>query len=758
MNEPSILDYLKSKLMPWRGVKIEIPPAPPVEQGLQTGEAEDRPTVQPEQLVSQSTQNLTATQVPEHSNAQPVDLSLAPAASVPAVREQAASGPLVVPLRSLAAAGVALIAQLGLEPPRPYPAVGIFLYGISASLLGWAILSKEWALAPLAEDTTQQVDVQVKWKILLSSLPLVVVSFLSFGGNLFTVPNLAFWALTIVYVFYAVWQPSNQSSVLARAWSHVVAWVKNPTITIRISPWTMLFIAAIALVVFFRVYRLSQVPGEMFSDHAEKLLDVNDVLNGQTHIFFPRNTGREAIQMYLTAAISVLFNTGLSFISLKMGTAFIGLLTLPFVYLLGKEIAGRWVGFLAFLMTGIAYWANLVARIGLRFPLYAAFTAPVLYFFIRGLRYQKRNDFILAGLFLGLGLHGYSPMRIIPFVLAILLGLYLLHASARGKRKQVLIAFVVLAIVAVIIFLPLGRYMLDNFESFNERALTRVGTAESPYPAPVWLIFIQNTWKAWIMPFWDNGDIWVHSVVGRPSLDVVAAAFYFLGTLQVLVRYLRKRHWIDLFLLVSVPLLMLPSILSLAFPGENPSLNRTDAAFIPVFVLVAIGIEGVLGGFNRLSNSRYSWAAAGVLGVLLIGWSASNNANLVFNQFDQQFMQGAWNTSQIGQVVHDFTDSIGTPDSAYVIPFPYWVDTRLVGINAGYPTKDYALNRDQIETTLNDPHAKLFIFKPEDTDTLNVLKNLYPDGKSVLHKSVYDGKDFVAYLVPPVLDEIEQAK
>jgi len=45
------------------------------------------------------------------------------------------------------------------------------------------------------------------------------------------------------------------------------------------------------------------VPGEMFSDHAEKLLDVGDVLNGKLSIFFPRNSGREAIQMYLTAAV-----------------------------------------------------------------------------------------------------------------------------------------------------------------------------------------------------------------------------------------------------------------------------------------------------------------------------------------------------------------------------------------------------------------------------------------------------------------------
>ena len=74
----------------------------------------------------------------------------------------------------------------------------------------------------------------------------------------------------------------------------------------------------------------------MVSDHAEKLLDVWDVLHGQTSIFFPRNTGREAIQMYLTAGIIQLFHTGYTFLSLKIGTVLAGLLTLPYIYLLGQ--------------------------------------------------------------------------------------------------------------------------------------------------------------------------------------------------------------------------------------------------------------------------------------------------------------------------------------------------------------------------------------------------------------------------------------
>ena len=732
MNEPSVLDYIKSKLMPWRGIKIEIPPAP-------------EPTPNPDEALQPGLMEVESAseneQITRFDPASEIESGLVDE------KVEVKSESLTWPWRSSAALVMALIAQSSMEPPNRDPVLGVVLYAVSAVFVFWAILTKEWMLEPLKDDQAVPVSVAINWKLMLPAVPMILISFLAFGGNQFNPANLIIWGFTIAYVLAILWQPIRRTGKWTLK-NHFLTWIKNPVVNLKITPWVVLFLLAAALVIFFRLYRLDQVPGEMFSDHAEKLLDVGDVLNGKLSIFFPRNSGREAIQMYLTAAVSLIFGAGLSFMSLKIGTAICGLLTMPYVYLLGKEIGGKWVGLLAFILTGVGYWPNLIARIGLRFPLYPLFAAPALYYLIRGLRRQNRNDFILSGLFLGLGLHGYSPSRIVPVVFLILIGLYLLHRQAQNKRSQTITAFFILGFISMIIFLPLARYALENPSIFNYRVLTRLGTVESPLPAPFWQVFLENSWKAWIMPFWDNGDIWVHSVTGRPALDVVAAALYFLGSIQVLVRYIRKRHWIDLFLLVSVPLFMLPSILSLAFPGENPSLNRTGAAFIPIFILAAIGLEGILSSFIRLTKTRSAVIVAGVLGLALIGWSASNNDYLVQTKFDQQFMEGAWNTSQIGAVIRGFVDSIGTPDSAFVIPYPYWVDTRLVGINAGFPAKDYALNRDQIATTLDIQAAKLFIFKPEDNDTLTTLQNIYPNGTSFLHKSAYAGKDFIAYLVP----------
>ena len=209
---------------------------------------------------------------------------------------------------------------------------------------------------------------------------------------------------------------------------------------------------------------------------------------------------------------------------------------------------------------------------------------------------MDRNDFILAGVSLGIGLQGYSGFRITPFLVGAAVLIFILHVRQSNQRKTALWGFLLVALFALVLFLPLGRYWTENPDMFAYRAFTRLGTTERSLPGPALQIFLSNFWKASIMPFWNGGNVWAHSVPYRPALDVVSAALYLLGVVVLIYRYIRQRTWQDLVLLISVPLLLMPSILSLAFPEENPALNRTAGAAIPIFVISAIALEGLLSG------------------------------------------------------------------------------------------------------------------------------------------------------------------
>ena len=103
----------------------------------------------------------------------------------------------------------------------------------------------------------------------------------------------------------------------------------------------------------------------------------------------------------------------------------------------------------------------------------------------------------------------------------------------------------------------------------------------------------------------------------------------------------------------------------------------------------------------------------------------------------------------MGEVIRSFAASVGSTDTAWVLAFPYWVDTRLVGVNAGVPVKDYAIWPDQLADTATEPRAKLFLVKPEDTAGLEALRKLYPLGVSTTYVSQVENHDFLLYFVPP---------
>jgi len=674
------------------------------------------------------------------------------------------------PWRSLLGLAMALLAQYMLEPVGIVLALGNWhlekagqnipaamgMYVLALALIGWGIFEQEWNLPARPPEQDGNDPSTVRLLPFLASLGVSYAAFLGFDDNLFTANNVFLWLTGMALFVFAVWLPSP----------HRVHLPQSPYTRQRVL-WGALLLLVSALALFFRVYRLDQVPSEPFSDHAEKILDIYEVTQGQTSIFFTRNTGREAFQMYWTILVSWIFGSGLSFSSLKIGTVLLGLLTLPYVYLLGKEIGGQRVGLLALLLTGIGYWPNVISRVGLRFPLYPLFAAPTLFYLLRGLRTRQRNDFILAGLFLGVGLHGYSPIRIMPFVVMAAIGLYLLHAQSQNARKDAVVWLTLVGLTSLVVFLPLLRYTLDNPQAFSYRAFSRLGSLEQPLPGPAYQIFFSNLWKALRMFNYDDGEIWVHSVTHRPALDVVSAALFLIGTLLTLIRYLRRRHWLDLFLLLSVPLLAMPSILSLAFPGENPALNRAGAAYIPAFLLAALALDGLLtavahqpaiglgNGEQAKRSGKMRTRLAWGLAILLLSASAIQNYDLVFRQYASQFDSGAWNSSEMGAVIKQFGQTYGTTETVWIVPFPHWVDTRLPGVWAGIPNRDFAMWRENLPNTVELRGPKLFLVKanlnqPENNDqaTLDALQALYPQGRLELHPSRVEGHEFWTYFVP----------
>ena len=644
-----------------------------------------------------------------------------------------------------AALFLGMIAQFLLERREGDPRLAIVLYVIAGALTFWAFWKQDYHVPQATTVKTPFTTPHYRQQYLVIALIASGMTFITAGNNLFDLPTVFLWVLSMAAIFLAFWEGESPFA----SWLHKVkTWVGQPQIEIKIAWWTVLLLTAFGLTVFFRFYRLNQVPPEMVSDHAEKLLDVVDVRNGLPSIFFSRNTGREALQFYMAAATDKLFNTGITHLTLKIGTAAAGVITLIYIYLIGKELSSRRVGLFALLLAGVAYWPNVISRVGLRFPLYPLFVAPVFYHLIKGIQKRNRNDFILTGFFIGAGLHGYSPSRVIPLAVVFAIFLYLMHREARGSRRNLLILLAITSIVAIVVTMPLIRVAVDRPDDVIYRMATRYGSAERPLPGPALGIFFSNVWNGLRMFAWDNGEVWVNSIPHRPALDWLTAAFFHLGVIMLLARYFKTRNWVDLFLLLSIPILQLPSTLSLAFPAENPATNRAAGAIVPVFLIAGLAFDVVprwlKQQWNETRMERFGFALVVILFLLV----ARINYNLVFVEYQKLYRQSAWNTSEAGQVIRSYAENIGSYESAHVVAYPHWVDTRLVAMNAGIATKDYAIAPENLAVLLDEPGPHLLLLHPDDEQGLASLYELFPD-LSVRHwPNEIPGKDFVIAFAP----------
>jgi uncharacterized membrane protein len=492
----------------------------------------------------------------------------------------------------------------------------------------------------------------------------------------------------------------------------------------------------------------------MTIDHPHKLMDIRDLLQGQYRIFFPRNTGREMVQFYYTAALVRLLGLPLGFQTLKLGAVLASLATVGVAYALAAELFGPQVGLLASAFLATARWDLGISRIGLRYPFASLSLVTTLLFLFRTVRTGRRNDALWCGLSLGLGLHGYSSFRVVPglVVVAVLLKALLDREGVRqiGQRRFWTNAALIL-ILAAMVFVPLGRYMLDNPAMFWYRVLTRASNLERQLPDSPTLVLLSNVAISLLAFNW-RGDIgWVHLVQRVPFLDPISGASLVLGVAVTLWRLLRYRDWRSACLLLGLPVLLLPSSLSLAFPIENPSANRSSVAIPLVFALVGLA-PGLLLPPSREKVNRLARMAIVSCLALLIGVTGYLNYESYFVRYAAQFDGQAWNASEFARVIRGFADTCGSLDQAYIAPWPYFIDGRAAALELG-DWEWYNLLDDLtgLEEQALRPGNKLYLVHPGDQESLTRLREIYPKAQVRPFRSAAPGHGFWVVFVPDLM-------
>lgn len=437
------------------------------------------------------------------------------------------------------------------------------------------------------------------------------------------------------------------------------------TQTRRPMPFSKRELALLTLIVlvaaFLRLYRLDEVPPGLHGDTAYKGVAANRIIEGERPIFFAESWGGiEPLYLYLLAASFHLFGNTAQVI--QGLSAAVGIITVPLLHLLARELLrSRLVGLLASFWLATSYWHVSWSRLGWESILVPPFVIATVWLLWRALEAGQWRFFIGAGVSLGLSLYTYQGMRFLPIFLAVYLGYRILTEKAFWQAFRAKLTL--LALVALLVFLPLGGYYVTHPDTFLRRAgEVSIFNPEKNPEGP--LRSLMSSAAKIIGMYNVRGDpLWRHNLPGRPVFDPLTSFCFLLG---LGISVAKRREPAYSLLLLWLVIMSLPPIFTP--PRDVPHFTRSIGALPAACILPAIGVQSAWEWIRTRDPSprvrRLFWAAVSAILVTttvltyrdyFVTWAG--NGDLRDEYFDGQFVD-------VAEAMNQLED----PDGVWVLP------------------------------------------------------------------------------------------
>ncbi len=604
-----------------------------------------------------------------------------------------------------------------------------------AGLAAWAALAR---IAPPAPDSLGALDPPAgrpRALPLVLSLAAAGLCWWRMPAEEFHLPGVTFWIAAIAFWLLAWWPPHRRIAEAASERPRA-GWAARAAL--------ILIMAAAA---WFRFHDLAGVPANPVSDHAEEMLDLRELLDGRHGIYFFRNLGIAPFHFYWTAALLELFGLPVHYLWVKAATAAFGLLLVPALYLAGKELGGVGLGLAAAGFAAWGKWPVSLARIGQEYAYAIPFAALVLWALLRWLRRGDRVSLLVAGVAIAFGLGTYTAFRVVPVLVPLAVVAALGDVRRRGRRPAAVGDGLLVAATSAIVFLPVLKFILvgEHRQFFWDRVATRVTDVEREIADNRLAVFAENLVNMARAFHWKGASTWTLLSMDEPFLDVVTGALLLAG-LVLALRHAVSGSWRWTWLLAALFVLTLPSTLAIAYPNENPSLNRAGPAIPAVFLLAGLAFAHLWECFLR---ERAALRVVGLSALLAsAGFSIQQNARAYFGRFGASYDALIEHAMEMAAVIRKY-HAEGVPiRQSYLLAVDYWVDARNIAHELDDPAWADTNNIPTPEVP-EDLTARplVFIYRSNDTERVETLRRLYPGGTARLYPQSHPDRDFGVYFV-----------
>lgn len=305
----------------------------------------------------------------------------------------------------------------------------------------------------------------------------------------------------------------------------------------------VILLAILIIATFFRFYNLNSVP-PLYHDEAMNGNDVIQAMDSGTYpqVFYPNNSGREGLFINIQGLFVKMF--GHKPWSLRAVSSIFGVLTVWGLYLLAKKVFDHNIAALSSFFLAISFWHVNFSHLGFRAIMLPFILVFEFYFLWRAFESKKIRDFIVTGVFAGLGLHTYISYRVSFLVVAFvfLASWFYVKKSPLAltgrPNKWLLKGFAVLVVTTIIVASPLLLYFLAHPDEFisHKTDVSIWGTAQ-----PLYNLF-KNLVKTFGM-FNFNGDfIWRHNISRSPQLVLPIGILFIIGFIKELIYWLKIKN------------------------------------------------------------------------------------------------------------------------------------------------------------------------------------------------------------------------
>jgi 4-amino-4-deoxy-L-arabinose transferase-like glycosyltransferase len=445
------------------------------------------------------------------------------------------------------------------------------------------------------------------------------------------------------------------------------------------------------LAIFLRFYLLQAIPVGLSGDEGADGFGAKRILRGESlPIFFTADFGEEPMHTYLVALSFA--SWGVSLWAIRFVSALVGILTIPVIFWLAKELfpadegSSSLVPILSAFWLATSYWHIIYSRAGLEVVTLPLFSSAIFYFLWRGIRSARRWPFIVGGLLLGASLYSYRGARFLPILLAIFFGGWLL--SSREFRRRHFVNLTLLVVVAALLFAPLAMYGLAHPDVFFAREMhVSIFNPDWERGSPLQAFAVALVKTIGMFNF--QGDPEFDRNPGRrPVLDPISSLCFIIGLAIALRRWKRPSY---LFTIVWFLTMALPG----AFTAEAlPHFHRGIGALPALCLLSAIGLVSAKDWLGRMS-----WRGAREVSWAIVCLVLIPTTMLSYRDYFAPWQQRLANDEVIGKTYMEAAavmNATRIPDGVWILPA-----TSLRPRNLPFYEVDFLYDGPEPQYTLN---------------------------------------------------------